>query len=159
LRSSVSDSLAHGRRRRSIGSAWFSRAAAVLVSASLGWLAASNFVTSPDGIHGDVVADPIRIVFETQRGQQDAPLLFNADSRSRYLLVEVAVPLDATDIQLLQAGRAPLALNVTSEGFVTFLWPRGSRDTSHTPSLSYRSDDGLVSRSLDFSGALKGGTR
>lgn len=154
-----SEALAAPRRPRRTASLWLARAAGVVVSASLGWLMATSYFSAPTPEGDEVVGDPARIVFDTQRGTQDAALVFNAVSASRYLLVEVAVPMDATDVQLVGEGQPALALSITSEGFVTFLWPRAALATEATPELSYRSTDGLVTRELDLAFALKGDER
>jgi hypothetical protein len=145
---------ASGGRRRARPVEWFARAAVVMVSVSLGWWAATSSVTT-DPAGGDVIVDPVRIVFDTQRGAEDAPLVFNGSSASRYLLVEVGVPADATDVRLLDGSEPARALTVTSEGFVTFLWPRAGKDSA-PPSLSYRTDGSTVTRNLDLSRVLKG---
>lgn len=132
---------------------WLARAAAVAMSAALGWWGA--ILSGGDARSTDEIdPDPVRIVFDTQRGAQDAMLLFNRNSHSRYVLVEVGVPVEATDIRLFSSGQPPQQLAVTSEGFVTFLWPR-SRIGNDPLRLSYRNQGDEVSRLLDLSSALE----
>lgn len=137
-------------RRRHV---WLARAAAVAAAASLGWWGA--VLTGGGAESTDTMdPDPVRLVFDTQRGAQDATLVFNRNSRSRYVLVEVGVPADASDVRLFPSGQPPQHLTVTSEGFVTFLWPR-SRIGNDPLRLSYRNQGDEVSRLLDLSSALE----
>lgn len=117
---------ARARRPRS-SAVWVARAASLAAAAGLGWIAASLSPHSGPGPLGGssaIVADPTRVVFDTLRGESQSPLVFNAGSSSPLLLIEVGVPPDAVDVQLLRPSQAPLRLSVSSEGFVSFLLPR-----------------------------------
>ncbi len=144
------------RHRRRPHLAWLGRAASVVVSVALGWWAATSYHAQPvTGADTDVLVDPLRIVFDTQRGGDEPVLLFNRGSSSPYLLVEVGVPLDATDVRLIRSAAPDLPLRVSSEGFVSFLWPR-DRLPQSPPLLAFRSAGSDVTRELDFLRALKG---
>lgn len=115
-----------GRRPRS-AAVWLARAASLAAAAGLGWIAASWAPGSglgPIGESSVIIADPTRVVFDTLRGESQGPLVFNAGSRSPLMLIEVGLPPDAVDVQVLRPSRAPLTLSVSSEGFVSFLLPR-----------------------------------
>lgn len=142
-----------GRRRARRATTWFARAAGVVVSAAFGWWAASTHAPAPE-VAAAVIVDPVRIVFDTQRGEAGAPLVFNADSNSAYLLVEVGVPMDASDVRLLHDAQPPRPLTVTSEGFVSFLLPRDGTGSAPPLSLNFTSDGNTVTRTLDLSSAL-----
>lgn len=136
--------------------AWFARAAGLVVALGAGWFAAT--LSSRDAASGmDVDIDPARIVFDTQRGAEDEPMAFNARSGSRYVLVEVGVPTDASDAELLLPGRPARALAVTSEGFLTFLLPRVQTPGAQVV-VRYRTGGRLVTRTLDLSRIIEGKT-
>jgi hypothetical protein len=118
------------RKAPSRGSIWLARAAAVLLSVMGGWWGASMLGVSSGPGATEVVTDPMRIVFDTQRGVADEPLVFNAGSGSAWVVVEVSVPFDASDVQLIVDGEPPRKLTVTSEGFASFLWPRVRQEAS-----------------------------
>ena len=107
------------------------RAASLAVAAGLGWMSASLLPSGAEQQDSvSIVADPMRIVFDTLRGESQAPLVFNAGSGSELILVEVGLPPDASDVQLLRGSQPPLPLALSSEGFVSFLLPRSAADTS-----------------------------
>jgi len=72
------------------------------------------------------VTDPMRIVYDTMRGERTPPHVERADSSAAYAIVEVAVPPSAHNIVLTAENATPRTLHRSAEGFVSFLLPRNS---------------------------------
>lgn len=106
------------RRRRD----WrgLAMAACLLLGMGGGWLA--QRITAKDSGSPPLVVDPVLIRdYGTMRGGGSAIVTNSGKDRSRYVLVEVAVPQGARDLQLKIAGLKNVAVQRSDEGFVTFL--------------------------------------
>lgn len=74
----------------------------------------------------------------------------NAASESPYVLIEVAVPPDATAISVEIAGNLRRGLTVSPDGFISFLVSTDIRDTARTGTLNYTSRGERIARTLDL---------
>jgi len=97
-----------------------------------------------------LIANPTRIVFDTMRGESMAPRIEHGDSDSRFVLVEVAVPEQATDVSLVLDGEAPISLQPSPEGFVATLLQRRKMAEVHGAVVRYQLNGNLFERSLPF---------
>ena len=126
---------------------WFVAAAALVLGIGVGGMIghSKDYRVTPG-----VIASPTRMVFDTLRGMGADRRLENASGDSPYVLVEAAVPPDASDISIEVAGLTRRGLTVSPDGFVSFLLSRDIRDTAQTGTLSYISQGVHVSKSLEF---------
>lgn len=76
------------------------------------------------GTDADVVANPGRVVYDTLRGEASAPTYEPSAVRSEYLLIEVALPADATGIELRVGNEPPRPLRLSADSFASFLITR-----------------------------------
>ncbi|MBN8886950.1 MAG: hypothetical protein J0I77_14610 [Rudaea sp.] len=95
-------------------------AACLLLGVGGGWLA--QRIATPDGGGPALIVDPVLIRdYGTMRGGGSAIVTNSGKNRSGYVLVEVAVPQGAQDLQLRIVGLKSVAVQRSDEGFVTFL--------------------------------------
>jgi hypothetical protein len=120
----------HARPRRRIG---FALAASLVAGATLGWMLATT-APPPGAMYA---AGPTRLVYDTWRGAAAAPQVHPGSRETPYVLVEVGLPPDATDVRLRAAsGETPLT--VSSEGFASFLWRRDAK-SADSPIIEFTS--------------------
>lgn len=141
----VSDVSVSKRASRGIP-AGFAVAASLALGLGIGWLAKPGNPLEGQG----VIADPTRVVFDTMRGEATEPHLEHGDSASPFVLVEIAVPAEAQDVVVRLSGRMDRALEVSRDGFVSFLVPRASIASNGIARLSYREAGVQVSRTIDL---------
>lgn len=98
-------------------------AACVALGAGLGLQLGGDGV-SADRAGDGWVANPTRILFDTLRGDQDAPRVIAGDPQSPWILVEIGVPTGAEQITLEIPGGRSLPLSPTPDGFVGALLQR-----------------------------------
>ena len=104
-----------------------------------------------DGTHpATLIANPTRIVVETLRGGEDAPVVDFADGDSPYVFVEVSVPPDAERIRVTHAGH-DVALRVSREGFAGFLLARAALNDHREVVLEYSQGGTDTRRELKLS--------
>jgi hypothetical protein len=115
--------------------AWLGLAAAVLVGLGAGWLASG--ARAPAGAP-TLVPSPTRIIYDTMRGEAAPPRVEHADSRSPYVLVEVAVPPGAENIVLKMAQTPEQGLTPSPDGFVSFFVRRETLAKSRDARIEYR---------------------
>lgn len=135
-------------RRKPIGAlprplAW---AAALMVSGTLGlfagqWLPRAGDAPAPIG-------SPTRIVFDTQRGASSAPTVEIGDATSPWVLVEVALPPDATDLVFIDADGRRTPLRPGNDGFASVLVPRAQVRAGSEARVEFRHRDAVASRAL-----------
>jgi hypothetical protein len=97
-----------------------------------------------------IIVGSTRLVLDTLRGAGTPESADGADVESPYVLVEIAVPPDASQISIEVAGMTRRGLTVSAEGFVSFLLSRDIRDTAQTGTISYVSRGERVDQSLDL---------
>jgi len=102
---------------------WFGAAASLLIGVGIG--SATVHLMGEEHIS----ANPPRIVFDTERGIDTMPIVRHADSAAPYLVVEVAVPANAEDIQLVAEGAPDIGISADADGFVSLLVPRKASGT------------------------------
>ncbi len=124
--------------------------ASAVVGIGLGWIMATQVAPPAPGVGPDIIASPTRIVFDTMRGIEDAPQIYPGSADSLYLLIEVGVPADAKDVQLVGLDGQPLPLTVSSDGFVSFLLPRAKDDTPMELAINFNSGGEELSRELSI---------
>jgi hypothetical protein len=113
---------------------WFALAASLLAGIGVGGIGIQSL--SPRSSAPEIMANPTRIIYDTMRGEVTPPRIEHGDSRSPYVLVEVAVPPGAEHIVLNMDGRQE-PVTVSSEGFVTFLAARKNLAAGTAASISY----------------------
>jgi len=84
-----------------------------------------------------VVLNPVRVVFETMRGEAAPPRVELAGDESRYVLVEMQVPREADHIELHMGDMSPTALVRSKDGVVTFLADRKTLAAMPEANVSY----------------------
>jgi len=109
-------------------------AAALLVGLGAGWLASGARAPASGPA---LVPSPTRIVYDTMRGEAAPPRVEHADSRSPYVLVEVAVPPGAENILLKMAEMPEQALTPSPDGFVSFFVRRETLAKSRDARIEY----------------------
>lgn len=101
---------------------WFApmaqAAALVLALFAGGWL--NSRLNPPEELPLGI-ASPTRIVFDTMRSGESEPLVQLGDPKAGYVLIEVAVPVDAEDVRVQTSAGEYLPLSVSDEGFASFL--------------------------------------
>jgi ferric-dicitrate binding protein FerR (iron transport regulator) len=123
-------------------------AASLCAAVGLGWLVGTTLSGQTEGEYADVVADPTRLVFDVERGAPSAPVVFNGQSGSDWVLVEVGVPAEAAEVRVLVDESVVTTATVTSEGFATFLLPR-RLTAGHRLEIEYEMGTTVESRSLE----------
>lgn len=135
VRSSTSDSNGGAPPRTALRqvSASFAIAASLVLGIGVGWLAKPG---NPLGRQG-MIADPTRVVFDTMRGEATEPHLEHRSSASPWVLIEVAVPASATNVVVTLPGQSAQELELSEDGFVSFLVSRASFASTKTAQVSY----------------------
>ncbi|MEO7325412.1 MAG: hypothetical protein ABIW82_11350 [Dokdonella sp.] len=126
---------------------WLAIAASLIVGLSAGWFGQHSRRLDEKGI--DIIGNPTRIVFDTMRGEVVPPKIEHAGDESDYVLIETAMPDNATDIALAVDERAPIALQVAPDGFVTALVRRNIVEYAKSMRITYKLNGTLQQRSLD----------
>lgn len=101
-------------------------AASVVAAMGLGALLAGPQSSSSGAPSELIVASPMRVVFDTLRGVESPPLIHAGAADSDYVLVEVGLPPDATNVVLHLDGHQPIPLVVSPDGFASFLVSKAS---------------------------------
>ncbi len=123
----------------------FSLAASLVAGLGIGWLMHAT-PGAPDAI-----GSPTRLVFDTLRGGATAPLIENDQAASLYVLIEAAVPPEATAIELRVGTQAPLSLTPSAEGFVSALVRRDALRGIDSAQLHYRLGEEARDQTLSLS--------
>lgn len=124
-------------------------AASVVVAMGMGWMLAGPLSVGAGGPSLPIIASPSRVVFDTLRGVESPPLVYPGASDSGYVLVEVGLPPDATNVVLHLAGHDPMPLVVSPDGFASFLMPRDSLGVGAAMQIEYASAGAVTSRVLE----------
>jgi len=121
-------------------------AASLAIGIGAGWLAHRG----PSRDAPDIIADPTRIVVDTLRGVDDKPRIDHASAASSYLLVDTAIPPDATNVEVSIADGARIPLHPSADGFVSFLISRAKAKDSRAMTLTYNIDGTRIQRTIDL---------
>lgn len=133
---------------RRAGTARFAWVAVLALGLGLGWIGKGQL---QDGaVVPGVVTNPKRIVFDTMRGAQEPPIVERAGSDADYVLVEVAIPSNAREVQLLLDGEPPRALDPSADGFASFLIAREVARTRQPARVRYMVDGRSFERILSM---------
>lgn len=135
------------RRRRHL----FAVAAALLAGIGI-----SGWITNSTSGGAVLEANPTRIVYDTMRGIEEQARVENSASSARLVLIEIAVPSAARDVELGIEGLPKLALSPSSEGFVSFLIDRSSLSQPRAATLHYALDGKDRSRHMHFGPLSRG---
>jgi len=114
---------------------WLAMAATLVLGLGLGFVGTRSL--APDSAAPELIASPTRIVYDTMRGEPTPPRVEHADSKSAYVLIEVAVPDGARDINLIVDQFPPIELNRSAEGFVSALSRRSWIKDARTMVVQY----------------------
>ncbi len=112
-------------------------AASVIACIGLGWLLALRFSSVPSDPTLDVVASPTRIVYDTLRGVDSRPQIYQGSPESEYVLVEVGLPSEAKDIRAQVGASIHRPLVLSTDGFVGLLLKRSTIDAATKITISY----------------------
>ncbi len=138
--------------------AWFrplSMAAAIALAALLGASAARWMVPVDGG--GPAIASPNRIVFDTLRGSANAPLVDRPGDTSAPLLIDIAVPMQATAVVAHFSDQSSVPLPVSADGFVSLTGPRDEMLARSPIRIAWMLDGQPQERHVDVREALGGG--
>ncbi|MGE3298551.1 MAG: hypothetical protein AB7I68_14520 [Porticoccaceae bacterium] len=125
-------------------------AASVVAAWGLGLMLAGPLSIGAGGNSAQIIASPERVVFDTLRGVDSPPLVYPGAAASSHVLVEVGLPPDAEHVTLHVVGQAPLPLQVSPDGFASFLLPRAGVGNQPAPHIEYRRGGAITSRTLDI---------
>lgn len=135
--------------------AWFrplSMAAAMVLAAMLGASAVRWMV--PAEISVPEIASPNRIVFDTLRGSASAPLVDRSDDTSAPLLIDIAVPMQATAVVAHFSDQSSLPLPISADGFVSLTGPRDAMLARSPIRISWLLDGEAQERHVDLRAAI-----
>jgi hypothetical protein len=118
-RTRQSDQHARSAVSRGGGRQTLALAASLVLAIAAGWIGHARM--QPDVGAGLVEASPTRIVFDTLRGAPTAPGIENPAGPSRFALIEIGVPANASGIHIRIGTRPPLPLRLSTDGFASFL--------------------------------------
>lgn len=125
----VADTQARGMRarmpndaNRGAGTTRLAWAAMLALGLGVGWL--GHGLLREDAAVPGVVTNPMRMVFDTMRGAAEPPIVERAGGNSSHVLIEVAIPANAQQVQLLLGDEPPRALVPSADGFASFLVAR-----------------------------------
>jgi hypothetical protein len=119
-------------------------AATLVAGVGIGWF---GRLAAPDGA-AVVFANPMRVVYDTERGSATPPHIEHADSDSPYALIEVALPPGAQAIGLHVGGVPAKALQASAEGFASFLVARPLVTRGASAELTWELDGVRSSKTL-----------
>lgn len=126
---------------------WAALAATLVVGLGLGLV--GERALPPREMTPEVIASPMRVVYDTMRGEATAARVENAESLAPYALIEVAVPPDAEFVTLRIGGAASMSLTSSPDGFVGFLIDRRVSGPA-VGSIEYQSKGQRNSREISF---------
>lgn len=127
-----------------------------VAAALLAGIGISGWITNSASRSAMLEANPTRIVYDTMRGIEEPARVENSASSTRFVLVEIAVPSAAEDVELGIEGLPKLALSPSPEGFVSFLIDRSSLSQARAATLHYALDGKDRSRHMHFGPLSKG---
>ena len=135
--------------------AWLAMAATLVLGLGLGFVGTRSL--APDNAAPDLVASPTRIIYDTMRGEPTPPRVEHADSKSAYVLIEVAVPPGAENISLKMGDAPEQKLTASPDGFVSVLVHRDDTTSAQAGEIRYEISGGI--KTLAINTASIGGVR
>lgn len=134
--------------------AWIAMAASLLLGIGVG---STAMRARGSGGSSTVITSPTRIIFDTMRGDSSPARVEHATSQSPYVLVEIAVPLNAEQVSLNIGDGQERALARSPDGFVTFLADRNTLAAAADAHVTYIAGGRTQMRplSLQSKGSLK----
>jgi hypothetical protein len=95
-----------------------------------------------------VIANPTRILFDTTRGSPNEPVIEHRERRTRFLLIEIAVPPEAKEVSLEFDDGTRSSLDPAGDGFDSLLVPRSVIERGALATLHYELDGNKTSLSI-----------
>ncbi len=127
-------------------------AVAIVVAALIGaW--AARWMVPVDNAEA-VIASPNRIVFDTLRGNVSAPLVHRKEDTSSPLLIDIVVPMRATNVIVYFSDQSSLPLPVSADGFVSLTGPRDAMLARSPIRIEWMLDGGAQERRVDIGAAI-----
>ncbi|MGB4859863.1 MAG: hypothetical protein WBP11_11120 [Dokdonella sp.] len=141
-------------------SMWFgplSMAAAMAAAALLGASAVHWMV--PEEVGAPTIASPNRIVFDTLRGSAtesllDRTMVDRSGDTSAPLLIDIAVPMQATAVVAHFSDQSSLPLPVSADGFVSLTGPRDAILARSPIRIAWMLDGEAQERNVDIGAAI-----
>lgn len=130
---------------------WIGLAACLLAGVGLG-----RYAVIGGSSKDSLIANPTRIVVDTFRGSDVAPVVDFAHGESSYVLVEISVPPEADHVRLVHAGNE-IVLTPSHDGFAGFLLERAALTADPNVTFKYMQDGRESTRELNLS--TKGASR
>lgn len=128
-------------------------AAAICVGALLGAAAARWLIPATAVL--PVINSPNRIVFDTMRGSAAEPVVERPQDVGAALLIDVAVPLQATDVVAYFSDQSSLSLPISADGFVLLSGPRADLLAASPVRIAWNVDGVAQQRQIDIRAALR----
>lgn len=122
------------RRPMFVRTAWLpmALAATLVVGTGIGW------VLRTSAPHAAILSGPTRIVFDAWRGELADPIVHPGSSDTPFLLIEVGLPADASDV-VLHANGQRIPLQVSPDGFASFLLAREGAGQTRAAHIEFHS--------------------
>jgi hypothetical protein len=139
-------------RRKSIAPAWLAMAASLFIGLGLGFVGTRTIV--PGNTAPELIASPTRVIYDTMRGEETPPRVEHADSKSPYVLIEVAVPPGAENIKLKIGDEPEQVLPPSPDGFVSFLASRSSPGPARNAKIMYTLGSRTVTNPIELDQVL-----
>jgi hypothetical protein len=114
-------------------------AASLIAGVGIGWVSQRSTTSQPDA--PALMASPTRIIYDAVREERTPPRIEHADSKSPYVLIEVAVPPGAEHVTVKMENGAEQELVPSPEGFVSFLVDRGAFSSETRLSMTDKKGD------------------
>lgn len=134
--------------RRRYGAAISALAATIVAGVGIGWFGRQALAPSAPS----VIASPMRVVFDPERGADSPPRIDHRQSVSAYVLIEAPVPPGASDIDFVIDADAN-RVTPSSDGFVSVLVDRKGLNAGTRVVLRYRWRDAVREQVLDLPAA------
>ena len=132
---------------------WAAIAASLLLGLGVGWI--GHRVLSLDHSQA-LIANPTRIIYDTLRGEASLPRIEHADSKSDYVLVEIAVPPEAKQIILNIENAAEQTFTESPDGFISALIDKHALTRAQSIFLRYKLKGVTQQRTLSLTEFKRG---
>ena len=130
--------------------AWIAIAAALIVGLGVGWVVPRTGLVLKEGSESTVLANPTHVVYDTVRGTPVPPRIEQGDSATPFVLVEVAVPPGAEQVELHLDSGAGTPLSPAADGLVRFLLSKEQLGKTSEGQIRYTIDGQRLSRPISF---------
>jgi hypothetical protein len=132
--------------RRSIAST-LALAASLIAGVGIGWVSQRS-TSQPDA--PALMASPTRIIYDAVREERTPPRIEHADSKSPYVLIEVAVPPGAEHVVIKMKNGTEQELLPSPEGFVSFLGRRDQMQSRESLHITYGLGGGVKQHAIEL---------